>query len=257
MNKGRQFYACPKGREAGCKYFKWIDDPQSDAIPGPSQFIPATGNSNLMGTSAGGCPSCDCGAPAVMKKVLKESANKGRQFYVCYKGQGAGCNFFKWADDSFVPGPPVGQTYYTPSDDVSAQGFSSQRNPNLASSDFGGQQEACPPCQCGTPAVLKRVLKESANKGRQFYVCPKGQGMGCNFFKWADELGVSIHSISPTSCDGSVTVSPTKNMNCNCGIPATIRTVQKEGVNKGRKFFNCSRQTGADCGFFKWGDESR
>ncbi|KAG7157742.1 DNA topoisomerase 3-alpha-like [Homarus americanus] len=32
------------------------------------------------------------------------------------------------------------------------------------------------------------VKKESPNKGREFYICTKGQSEQCRFFKWADEL---------------------------------------------------------------------
>lgn len=35
--------------------------------------------------------------------------------------------------------------------------------------------------------------------------------------------------------------------NCNCGNPASWRTVQKEGANKGRNFWGCQ-----SCNFFKW-----
>lgn len=34
--------------------------------------------------------------------VIKESVNKGRQFYTCLQSQNQKCNFFQWADD----GPP-------------------------------------------------------------------------------------------------------------------------------------------------------
>jgi len=39
---------------------------------------------------------------------------------------------------------------------------------------------------------------------------------------------------------------------------ATLRTTQKEGPNKGRKFFVCQEgQDGENCGFFLWEDEVR
>lgn len=36
---------------------------------------------------------------------MKESANKGRKFYSCSKGQDGGCGFFEWADQA-----PTGST---------------------------------------------------------------------------------------------------------------------------------------------------
>ncbi|BGP08533.1 DNA topoisomerase [Rhodotorula toruloides] len=42
---------------------------------------------------------------------------------------------------------------------------------------------------------------------------------------------------------------------CGCSIPAVERTVTKEGPNKGRKFFGCSKGMSESCGFFAWTDE--
>lgn len=32
-------------------------------------------------------------------------------------------------------------------------------------------------------------------------------------------------------------------------------TVQKEGPNKGRQFYGCSKPRDSQCGFFQWADE--
>ena len=45
---------------------------------------------------------------------------------------------------------------------------------------------------------------------------------------------------------------------CFCGLPARQFTVQKEGPNKGRVFYKCSRPTEGlepQCSFFQWADE--
>ncbi|TLD24813.1 hypothetical protein PspLS_05450 [Pyricularia sp. CBS 133598] len=50
-----------------------------------------------------------------------------------------------------------------------------------------------------------------------------------------------------------------KRWYCNC-IPrvlADIRTVSKETKNKGRKFWTCSKDRRASCGFFFWDDDAR
>lgn len=40
---------------------------------------------------------------------------------------------------------------------------------------------------------------------------------------------------------------------CKCGIPAALNTVSKEGKNKGREFFGCSKFPAPDkCDFFEW-----
>jgi hypothetical protein len=42
-------------------------------------------------------------------------------------------------------------------------------------------------CECGLPTVVRQVQKESANKGRYFYTCPKNkEQQPCGFFQWAD-----------------------------------------------------------------------
>lgn len=41
--------------------------------------------------------------------------------------------------------------------------------------------------------------------------------------------------------------------NCDCNVPATERTVQKEGPNQGKKFWRCGDNT-KDCDFFAWVD---
>ena len=43
---------------------------------------------------------------------------------------------------------------------------------------------------------------------------------------------------------------------CGCQMPSIIRTVNKEGANKGRTFFTCSKPQGAQCGFFSFCDDS-
>lgn len=44
---------------------------------------------------------------------------------------------------------------------------------------------------------------------------------------------------------------------CTCNQPATLRTVSKEGPNKGRQFYSCAKPMGQGCNFFKWADEVR
>ncbi len=41
---------------------------------------------------------------------------------------------------------------------------------------------------------------------------------------------------------------------CNCGNEAVLRTVQKEGPNKGKEFYTCSKPRDEQCRFFEWGD---
>ncbi|KAN0061763.1 DNA topoisomerase [Thecaphora frezii] len=49
--------------------------------------------------------------------------------------------------------------------------------------------------------------------------------------------------------------APAGGGKCNCGLPAVERTVVKEGANKGRKFWCCSKRSDdGRCDFFEWSD---
>lgn len=41
---------------------------------------------------------------------------------------------------------------------------------------------------------------------------------------------------------------------CNCEEEAVLRTVQKEGPNKGKQFYTCSKPREHQCRFFEWAD---
>ncbi len=74
------------------------------------------------------------------------------------------------------------------------------------------------------------------NYGRPFFVCSKDIDR-CNYFEWADEI---ILSKPP----------------CYHNEPCTNWTVKKEGPNKGKRFFSCSRKQDEErCNFFKWATE--
>ncbi|XP_053693949.1 DNA topoisomerase 3-alpha [Sabethes cyaneus] len=50
--------------------------------------------------------------------------------------------------------------------------------------------------------------------------------------------------------------STNEQVMCRCSIPARELTVKKEGPNKGRPFFGCSKAQNEQCGFFQWADEN-
>ncbi|XP_077173216.1 DNA topoisomerase 3-alpha [Paroedura picta] len=128
-------------------------------------------------------------------------------------------------------------------------------------------------CNCREPAVLLTVRKEGPNQGRRFYKCNAG---ACNFFLWSDEdteeegrgerapsgrgergggrswsegsrPGGSFHGRGDGGGGGAT---------CQCNQQAILRTVQKEGPNKGRQFHTCAKPREQQCGFFQWTDES-
>ncbi|CAH0563955.1 unnamed protein product [Brassicogethes aeneus] len=98
-------------------------------------------------------------------------------------------------------------------------------------------------CNCNLQAVLLTVRKDGPNQGRQFYKCPNG---ACSFFLWFGDDGGG---------DGPSSANEDSTPKCNCHLPAQQKTVQKEGPNKGRQFYGCSKPMGQGCNFFKWCDE--
>ncbi|XP_015264887.1 PREDICTED: DNA topoisomerase 3-alpha [Gekko japonicus] len=126
-------------------------------------------------------------------------------------------------------------------------------------------------CNCGEPAVLLMVRKEGPNQGRRFYKCSTG---GCNFFLWSDQEADGRSNRAPGGrgergwgrswSEGSYPGGGPDGRGdgggggatCKCDQPAIVRTVQKEGPNKGRQFHTCAKPREQQCGFFQWADEN-
>lgn len=100
------------------------------------------------------------------------------------------------------------------------------------------------------PCAQRTVRKEGPNKGRPFFVCSKPQGSQCDFFQWADEEA-STSSYGRTTPSTSVQIPKCPGHD----VPCAQRTVRKEGPNKGRPFFVCSKPRDSRCDFFQWADE--
>ncbi|XP_066994969.2 DNA topoisomerase 3-alpha, partial [Anabrus simplex] len=133
-------------------------------------------------------------------------------------------------------------------------------------------------CDCTERAILLTVRKEGPNTGRQFYKCKESK---CNFFLWAtdgnsDANDGSHNQQNKTPLAPTFTVQPSNwqqpqespawryndnnsggsEVMCDCGAPARRLTVQKEGPNKGRQFYGCSKPPNERCRFFKWADDA-
>ena len=112
--------------------------------------------------------------------------------------------------------------------------------------------------------MRRTVQKDGANKGRQFHTCPKPREEQCGYFLWADEV-----KAAPTPAQrqngfqngwtgghsGGQTGQDSEELSCNCGQPSARKTVQKEGVNKGREFYVCARPRDEQCNYFQWADQ--
>lgn len=208
-------------------------------------------------------PTCRCGEEVVERTVSKEGPNKGRKFYACPKPQSENsCGFQGWADEVAGQNRPSAPTAKANTGKVRA-----------SAEDQVGQDK--PTCRCGGEVVERTVSKEGPNKGRKFYACPKPQNENsCGFQGWADEVGIQSNSggqnglLGKRPPTGSVSersssrprITPSSDsreeMRCGCNLEANRKTVAKEGPNKGRVFWCCSKVAkAAQCKFFKWADE--
>ena len=131
-------------------------------------------------------------------------------------------------------------------------------SPEPASGEEGQASGAAttPPCQCSPPqpSALRVVQKEGPNRGRAFYVCPRPRGTQCPFFEWAD---ATSKPAEPPQLNSRAAPQETQNAaTCRCGEPAVLKTVQKEGSNKGRGFWCCAKSRGGGCNFFSWSEDT-
>lgn len=138
-----------------------------------------------------------------------------------------------------------------------------------------------PDCECGVPAIRKMINLGNA-KGRDYWSCPI-QEDGCSFFEYvegpaspsaplASSSTINIPAKRPHSsvCASSAQVvrkflttslQTRENENslttrrCLCMEDAAMHTVSKEGANKGRRFWKCTKGDELACKFWEWDDE--
>lgn len=204
---------------------------------------------------------CACGNNAAHRTVFKEGPNQGRKFYACARLNGQQCDFFMWddsdhADNSTVASQQTSRQFSTPEN---------SRNSGRQSQSFSSATPGDVVCKCQIPAVKLTVQKDGVNKGRQFFTCSKQRNSQCGFFQWADEASLPANSSFAQSGHSSgfnsaislnLTSEEPGAVQCKCGIAASQRTVQKDGPNKGRKFYTCSKPREDQCGFFEWMDQT-
>jgi hypothetical protein len=108
--------------------------------------------------------------------------------------------------------------------------------------------EIAPMCQCGILAI-DRTVRNGQNVGRKYFSCSKSQNdpTNCNFFQWNEQKSI----IEISSASNAI------NIQCECKLPALIKTVRKEGQNNGKEFYACSKQfaDSSKCNFFQWVDQ--
>ncbi|KZS99267.1 prokaryotic type I DNA topoisomerase [Sistotremastrum niveocremeum HHB9708] len=157
-------------------------------------------------------------------------------------------------DDGQDPPPPSGSTHTTGNEYQSS---------TIGSANVTGKPHP-PDCQCGQPAAERTVTKENENKGRAFWTC--GNNKTCTFFEWVE--GTSTEGAARASRGATLKRAPTDNelrpsrnqtvpSSCKCDLTPVMRTVNKEGPNKGRHFWVCPNSEKARCDHFVWDDEQK
>lgn len=141
-------------------------------------------------------PTCHCGQPVMQRKVVKESANKGRTFWKCSKEQGdeSNCGFFEWCDEAAGPENDARLSTHMQlsrdSDPRRNRGVQNDSTIERYRSMMSSVDEPSPDevrCECGQEAKRNQVFKEGPNKGRYFFSCPKLSNRArCKFFEWED-----------------------------------------------------------------------
>lgn len=240
------------------------------------------GGNNSSGSSSGsGGICCECGVPAIQLVTRKAGPNQNRPFFKCGSSTHA-CNFFVWgdaADNTATTSAPtplrtsssMNNTtidYSVNNINTNNNNFSRQNVPQFSNNTIPPDNGDDVKCKCNIPAASRTVSKDGPNKGRPFYGCMKPREESCGFFQWGDQANLQVgasnssrsnmfdgfdNSFGPVGGGGSN--NNTDEFSCMCGNPAVLRTVFKDGPNKGRQFYACSKPMGQSCKFFQWTDE--
>ena len=148
-------------------------------------------------------------------------------------------------------------------------------------------------CNCGLVTILREVKKEGPTKGKFFYTCSKSYDEKCSYFMWKDESDNKIKNSNKNSNKNIKKVESTeemplepikepikeqfkepieeqkennnqedykklqkKGLMCYCKLPSVSREVKKDGANKGKVFYTCSKYYDDKCKYFVWKDEA-
>ena len=126
-------------------------------------------------------------------------------------------------------------------------------------------------CDCELTTILREVKKDGDNKGKLFYTCRKSYDDKCDYFMWKDESDRRINKNIKFTYEKEPTIEQEENNNendeqeykrqqkngliCYCKFPPVLREVKKDGANKGRLFYTCSKYYEDKCKYFVWKDE--
>jgi len=123
-------------------------------------------------------------------------------------------------------------------------------------------------CRCGLEAIVREVKKDGPNKGKLFYCCQQYYDKKCDYFMWKEDSSPVITKVTKVtninndtnnsnindSDINDIDINTNNNVNdkyckqhqklglmCNCKLPSVLREVKKDGPNKGKMFYTCSK----------------
>lgn len=131
-------------------------------------------------------------------------------------------------------GPTRENNVHRPTNNFSRPGSSQNTQPL-------NNDQVC--CQCGNAAKLLTVTRETANKGRQFYGCPKPISATdrCTFFLWADDQPMPAAGPPSTQFNNR---NNRQNNNGQMNNPYRARAVNNQPNSAGQRKCGLCKQTG-------------
>ena len=119
-------------------------------------------------------------------------------------------------------------------------------------------------CYCELRTILREVKKDGVNKGKLFYCCSQHYDDKCDYFMWKDKSDeiINRHKESTNNQEKNVEQQNEEEIKeqseiikCYCNLPVVLREVKKDGLNKGKMFYTCSKYYNDKCKYFVWKNE--
>lgn len=121
-------------------------------------------------------------------------------------------------------------------------------------------------CRCGLEAIIREVKKDGPNKGKMFYCCQQYYDKKCDYFMWKEDASTPIIAMTVSNdlndesnksnaidkSDKYCKQQQKLGLMCNCKLPSVLREVKKDGPNKGKMFYTCSKNFDDKCKYFVW-----
>lgn len=236
---------------------------------------------NLNGPTT---PRCRCSEDAVARTVIKDGPNKGRQFWSCAKGQSDGsCGYFDWIVDGTTGSPAMAgvsnpQHLFSRglAQEVRGEASRLRRSTAAAPSAALPPRERLPESiagigreQNGSAAIIDELLNNTSSRdtqsGNHELTDDDAEKARIEAYRaWFASLAHDDDALSSgIVCRDNNRSGRRSNarlsskQRCDCKLEAVLRTVSKEGPNKGRQFYCCPKENASvRCKTFVWLNES-